>query len=179
LSLIVTGHAVSLGVARAVKNAQDLNRKAALTAIETASIEAAGEVRSRLLDKTLRTALPALNLIAALGGNLTDSQKREALLLEAALRDEIRGEALLNDSMRFAIKAARERGVEVLVLDEGGLEGLGLEEREQLLTRASASFSSVNAGRLTLRSPQGEDWRITVAAVRPGTSAPDLWLKLS
>lgn len=178
-SLVVTGHAVSVGVQRAMQTSEEMNRVAAATAAETVAVEAAGQVRSRLLDKTLRTALPALNLIAALGGNLTDSQKREALLLEAALRDEIRGEALLNDSMRSAIKAARERGVEVLVLDEGGLEGLGPEEREQLLTRASASFSAVNAGRLTLRSPQGEDWRITVAAVRPGTSAPDLWLKFS
>ncbi len=179
VSLMVTGHAVSLGVERAVKAAQELNRLAAVSAAEAAAVEAAGEVRSKLLEKTLRTALPALNLIAALGGNLTDSQKREALLLEAALRDEIRGEALLNDSMRSAIKAARERGVEVLVLDEGGLDGLGPEEREQLLNKASASFANVSAGRLTLRSPRGEDWRITVAAVRPGTAAPDLWLKLS
>lgn len=179
LSLIVTGHAVSLGVERAVKAAQELNRLAAVSAAEAAAVEAAGEVRSKLLDKTLRTALPALNLIAALGGNLTDSQKREALLLEAALRDEIRGEELLNDSMRAAIKAARERGVEVLVLDEGGLVGLEPEEREQLLNRASASFANVSAGRLTVRSPLGEDWRITVAAVRPGTAEPDLWLKLS
>ena len=179
LSLVVTGHAVSLGVERAVKAAQELNRLAAVSAAEAAAVEAAGEVRSKLLEKTLRTALPALNLIAALGGNLSDSQKREALLLEAALRDEIRGEALLNDSMRSAIKAARERGVEVLVLDEGGLDGLEPEEREQLLNRASASFANVSAGRLTVRSPRGEDWRITIAAVRPGTAAPDLWLKLS
>ena len=179
LSLVVTGHAVSLGVERAVKAAQELNRLAAVSAAEAAAVEAAGEVRSKLLEKTLRTALPALNLIAALGGNLSDSQKREALLLEAALRDEIRGEALLNDSMRSAIKAARERGIEVLVLDEGGLDGLEPEEREQLLNRASASFANVSAGRLTVRSPRGEDWRITVAAVRPGTAAPDLWLKLS
>jgi hypothetical protein len=177
VSLIVTGHAVSLGVERAVKSAQELNRLAAVSAAETAAVEAAGAVRSKLLDKTLRTALPALNLIAALGGNLTDSQKSEALLLEAALRDEIRGEALLNDAMRAAIKAARERGVEVLVLDEGGLDGLEPEEREQLLNRASASFANVSAGRLTVRSPRGEDWRVTVAAVRPGTAAPDLWLK--
>ena len=179
LSLVVTGHAVSLGVERAVKAAQELNRLAAVSAAEAAAVEAAGEVRSKLLEKTLRTALPALNLIAALGGNLSDSQKREALLLEAALRDEIRGEALLNDSMRSAIKAARERGIEVLVLDEGGLDGLEPEEREQLLNRASASFANVSAGRLTVRSPRGEDWRITIAAVRPGTAAPDLWLKLS
>ena len=179
LSLLVTGHAVSVGVERAVASTTELNRLAEVSAAETASMEAASQVRSTLLEKTLRTALPALNLIAALGGSLTEQQKSEALLLEAGLRDEIRGEALLNDAMRKAIKDARQRGVEVLVLDEGGLSGLSETEREIILNRAAASFVNVSAGRLTVRAPQGEEWRITVAAVRPGHSAPDLWLKLS
>ena len=179
LSLIVTGHAVSIGIERAVKAARELNEKAAQTAAETAAVAAAGDVRSQLLEKTLSRAMPALNLIAALGGVLNDSQKREAQLLEASLRDEIRGATLLNDQMRAAIKAARERGVEVLVLDEGGLDDLDEAQRSELLARTSASFESVVEGRLTIRSPKGEDWRITVAAIRPGTSAPDLWLKLS
>ena len=179
LSLLVTGHAVSVGVERAVASTTELNRLAEVSAAETASMEAASQVRSTLLEKTLRTALPALNLIAALGGSLTEQQKSEALLLEAGLRDEIRGEALLNDAMRKAIKDARQRGVEVLVLDEGGLTGLSDTEREIILNRAAASFVNVSAGRLTVRAPQGEEWRITVAAVRPGHSAPDLWLKLS
>jgi hypothetical protein len=179
LSLLVTGHAVSIGVERAVRSTNELNRLAEVSASETAAVEAAGRVRSTLLERTLRTSLPALNLIAALGGVLTDQQKREAVLLEAALRDEIRGEALLNDAMRKAIKDARQRGVEVLVLDEGGLDGLSDSERELILNRAAASFVNVAEGRLTVRAPRGEDWRITLAAVRPGHSAPDLWLKLS
>jgi hypothetical protein len=179
LSLIVTGHAVSLGVGRAVKSAQELNRKAALTAVETASLEAAARVRSTLVEKTLRRALPSLNLIAALGGELNEKQRSEALLLEAGLRDEIRGEALLSDVMRSAIKSAREQGVEVLVLDEGGLEGLSDSERDRILDEAAQSIVGIKEGRLTIRAPKGEDWRVTIAAVRPGTAAPDLWLKLS
>lgn len=179
LSLLVTGHAVSLGVERATKAARELNEKAAETAAETAAVEAAGDVRSRLIEQTLSRAIPALNLIAALGGNLNEAQKREARLLEAGLRDEIRGETLLNDKMRAAIKAARERGVEVLVLDEGGLDELGEDQREQILDKTAASFATVNQGRLTVRAPNGEDWKITVAAIRPGTAQPDLWLKIS
>jgi hypothetical protein len=179
LSLLVTGHAVSIGVERAVSATKELNRISEVSAAETAALEAAGRVRSTLLERTLRTALPALNLIAALGGSLSEQQKREALLLEASLRDEIRGEALLNEAMRKAIKDARQRGIEVLVLDEGGLGGLDDDERETILNRAAASFVNVSSGRLTIRAPLGEDWRITVAAVRPGHSAPDLWLKIS
>lgn len=179
LSLLVTGHAVSLGVERAVKAARELNEKAAQTAAETAAVEAAGDVRSKLIEQTLSRAIPALNLIAALGGNLNEAQKREARLLEAGLRDEIRGATLLNDKMRAAIKAARERGVEVLVLDEGGLDDLSLEQRELILDKTAASFATVNHGRLTVRAPKDEDWKITVAAIRPGTAQPDLWLKIN
>jgi hypothetical protein len=179
LSLIVTGHAVSLGVERAVKSARELNAKALETAAESAALEAAGQVRSQLAEQTLKTAMPALNLIAALGGRLNADQKRESLLLEASLRDEIRGATLLNESMRAGIKAARQRRVEVLVLDEGGLDDLTAIEREEILDRAANAFSSVTEGRLTIRAPKGEDWKITVVAVRPGASAPDVWVKLS
>lgn len=179
LSLMVTGHAVSLGVERAVRAAKELNAKTIETVASAAAAEAASQVRSRLADQTLKTAVPALNLIAALGGKLNDAQRSEALLLEAALRDEIRGATLLNDPVRAAIKAARERGVEVLVLDEGGLDDLGVAERNEILNRTASSFATVNSGRLTIRSPKGEDWKITVVAVRPGATAPDIWLKLS
>lgn len=179
LSLIVTGHAVSIGVERAVKAARELNLRAAATAAETAAVEAAGEVRSRLMEQTLNRAIPALNLIAALGGQLNEKQKREARLLEAGLRDEIRGATLLNDQMRSAIMAARERGVEVLVLDEGGLDELSEADKREVLDKVAKSFEGVSEGRLTIRAPKGEEWRITVAAIRPGTSAPDLWLKVS
>ena len=178
LSLVITGHAVSKGVESAVKAARELNLRAAALAAETAAVETAGRVRARLLEKTLRSALPSLSLIAALGGDLNESQRKEALLLEAGLRDEIRGAALLNDQMRAAISQARKRGVEVLVLDEGGLDGLAETEISGLLAKAAESIEGVCEGRLTIRAPKGERWRITVAAVRAGQSQPDLWLKL-
>jgi hypothetical protein len=177
-SLVVTGHAVSVGVERAVKATAELNKQAADLAFATAARETGNRVRSDLLEKTLRTALPALNLIAALGGNLNEAQRREALLLEAGLRDEIRGANLLTDPMRAAIKAARLRGIEVLVMDEGGLDCLKEDERTTLLNKAAESIAVVEAGRLTIRAPKQEEWRVTVVAVRPGESKPDLWLKL-
>lgn len=179
MSLMVTGHAVSLGVERAVKAARELNAKAIETAASAAAAEAASQVRSRLADQTLKTAVPALNLISALGGKLNQAQRREAILLEAGLRDEIRGASLLNDEVRQAIKDARIRGVEVLVLDEGGLQNLPPEQVEDLLTEVARKVRLVESGRLTIRSPKGEDWKITVVAVRPGATAPDIWLKLS
>lgn len=179
LSLMVTGHAVSIGVERAVRAAKALNDKAIETATESAALESASQVRSRLMEQTLKSAMPALNLIAALGGRLNQTQREEARLLEAALRDEIRGASLLNDEVRQAIKEARIRGVEVLVLDEGGLQDLPESQVDDLLARVARSVKLVESGRLTIRSPKGEDWKITVVAVRPGASAPDIWLKLS
>ena len=99
-------------------------------------------------------------------------------LLEAQLRDEIRGRGLMNDEIRYAVRAARIRGAEVVILDEGGLEELTFEERDQILAKAAAAISNISSGRVTLRSPKGEAWKMTVVATRPGVATPDLWLKL-
>jgi hypothetical protein len=178
LSLVVAGHAISVGVERAIAQTKLLNERASSLAAETAAVESAGQLRSRLVGLTLRTALPTLELIASNGGKLTAEQRFAATLLEAGLRDEIRGPALLNDSIRASIRKARVRGVEVLVLDEGGLDGIDAQARVEILGKVAEAVDRVHEGRLTLRAPRGEEWRVTVAAVRPGENRPDLWLKL-
>lgn len=178
LSLVVAGHAISIGVERAIKQANELNERALSLASETAAAEAASQLRSDLLGATLRTALPTLQTVVQNGGHLTDQEQGDARQLEAALRDEIRGTALLNASVRAAVSAARGRGVDVLMLDEGGLDGVAKPKIDSLLARVADAIDTVQGGRLTVRSPKGEEWNITIAAVRPGESRPDLWLKL-
>jgi hypothetical protein len=64
-----------------------------------------------------------------------------------------------------------------VVLDEGGLADLSLIEKSNLLEKIVSTISKVQEGRITLRSPQGEEWKATLVASRPGVSSPDLWLK--
>jgi hypothetical protein len=176
--LVFAGQAVAIGLAKADAETKSFVRQASEAARSMASASASSRERKARLDATLAGALPALQLINSRGGNLDEPARLEAKLLEAQLRDEIRGRGLMSDEIRSAVRAARIRGAEVVVLDEGGLEELTVEERNQILAKAAAAISNISSGRVTLRSPKGEAWKMTVVATRPGVATPDLWLKL-
>ncbi len=89
------------------------------------------EGRMRLA-QTNRIAAPMLRRIADRGGDLTDGQRRECRMLEAAIRDEIRGRMLLTDAVRVEVQRARERGSIVTLLDEGGIDDLDEPARDRV-----------------------------------------------
>lgn len=178
ICLVLAGQAVSIGLRRAKAEADQFSEIATVSAISMASVSATRTARQERIDHTLRGALPMLELIIKKAGRLTEREATEARFLEASLRDEIRGRNLLNDDLRAAIDAARRRGVEVIVLDEGGLDSTSDIERDELLTKVIDALAGVTTGRVTLRSPAGEAWRITMAAMRPGQPTPDVWLRI-
>ncbi|HWH96787.1 MAG TPA: hypothetical protein VNS80_00325, partial [Pseudolysinimonas sp.] len=79
-------------------------------------VAAATEERQQQLKRIRQLAGPALRNIAA--GAVTADQRREHALLEADLRDQIRGRNLAAGDLPGALRAARLRGVEVDLLDD-------------------------------------------------------------
>ena len=98
------------------------------------------EGRMRLA-QTNRIAAPMLRRIADRGGDLTDEQRRECRMLEAAIRDEIRGRMLLTDAVRVEVQHARERGTIVTLLDEGGIDDLDEAARDRVLARLAEAVA--------------------------------------
>lgn len=177
LMLVFSGHTISVGLSNAYRDTMAFTKLALDTQTEKVVNSAASEERRARLDSALRGALPMLNLIKSSHGNLSEAQKQEARLLEASLRDEIRGRGLMTKEIRDAVKSARLRGIEVVVLDEGGLDQIGAGSRGEILNQVASAISDVNEGRITLRAPADEAWRVTLVATRPGIAKPDLWLK--
>lgn len=178
LALMAAGQAVSLGVETAAARAQAL---ADQTAAENAAAIATSVRRSERqlrANAALEASRPILERIVQSEGRLTEAQKEEARLAEVELRDEIRGRNLINTKVRAAARAARERGVEVVFLDEGGLDLVDAIDRDRLLGDVANALDGVQSGKVTVRAPKGEDWMITVVAVEPNASAPSLWLRL-
>jgi hypothetical protein len=64
-----------------------------------------------------------------------------------------------------------------LILDEGGLSDVGQSQLTNILEKVVTALNSVSSGKVVIRSPRGEKWLVTIMATRPGTHAPDLWLK--
>jgi hypothetical protein len=177
--LILIGAASATAFALKRADAEVLELQNAEIAAESSIISSkatAAERRTRL-QNVLERVLPSLSFISANKGKLTQEQKTKLLQLEASLRDDIRGRFLLNEGVREAAANARARGVEVLILDEGGLGEVGESQLTNILEKVVTALNSVNSGKVVIRSPRGEKWLVTIMATRPGTQAPDLWLK--
>jgi hypothetical protein len=124
------------------------------------------EGRMRLA-QTNRIAAPMLRRIADRGGHLTAEQRQECRLLEAAIRDEIRGRMLLTDAVRTEVQRARERGALVTLLDEGGIDDLDEPSRDRVLSRLAEAVAASTADRIIARTAaEGSPVAVTVVGLR-------------
>lgn len=176
IALVAASHAISVGLESSERKRVEFLEKAKATQAASAADSAIRQERSKRIAATLEGALPMLEKIAT--GNFTSEDQREATILEAELRDEIRGRLLINSKLRTAVRAARSRGVEVVVLDEGGLVAISEPERNSLRDRLANELDQIKSGRVTIRSPKQTGVRATFVASQKGTTKPDVFLKL-
>ncbi len=178
LMLVAAAHAASIILATTSRAVIEFREQALETTAATAARTAARNERQVRVEKALEVALPFLNKIENLEGKLSEVEKRQALGLEAQLRDQIRGRHFDSPELLVEISAARERGVEVQVLDDGGLELLEESQRERILSEVATHVSKVETGKLVLRSVADEKWVVTVTASQPGAEVPDLFVRI-
>lgn len=176
LSLVVAANVLSYALAR-IDNETQIYLDKAIEIEAAAAIESATRAeRSRRLNETLQIAYPLLQKISM--GEIDQESRQEAKLLEAELRDGIRGRELIDNKLKVAIRAARIRGVEVVVLDEGGLSSLTESSKTEIRQKFASELDQVSSGRVTIRAPRGGKSNATFVASRPGTATPDVFLKL-
>jgi len=179
LVFVLAGLGVSTGIQNANTESDKYREREAKSLASIASLEATKNERTSRLQQVLGSSVPFLALIADSKEPLSAEMKQSARLLELALRDEIRGRGLLTSNMRSEISRLRNLGVEVALLDEGGTEGLSKDELDALLAQAIDALQAISNGRVTIRSPRGETFKVTVVATLPGVAQPLLSLRLS
>ncbi len=178
LVLVAVSQAAYWAIVSSAKEAVEFQIRAVQIDSAVAVASAAHLTKMQRLQETLNTALPLLEKIQSQHGELSAEDKREATLLEAELRDQIRGRSLLSSEVVNATRAARARGVEVQLLDDGGLDDLSSTERERYLTEISERLAKVSAGKVVIRASQGDGWRVTMAAIQKDSDRPDLFIRL-
>lgn len=123
------------------------------------------ERRGRLA-QTSRLAGPMLRRIVDRGGDLSEPQREECRRLEALLRDEIRGRALLDDGVREAVRSARRRGASVLLLDEGSLDDLAAADLDRVRSELAIAIRGSHADRIIARTAtEGTSIAVTVVGL--------------
>jgi hypothetical protein len=175
---VFAGLAVSRGIARASKDSQKFRATEVESLSNIAKLKAADQERQTRLGQVLGSAVPLLSVIAQSSQPLDSEIKQSAKLVEATLRDRMRGRDLLTAAMSVEVQRLRSIGVEVIVLDEGGTEDLSSTSRDEILDKAITALQEVDQGRVTIRSPKGEEFRLTVVATISGQAKPLLSLRL-
>ncbi|WP_277371054.1 hypothetical protein [Rhodococcus rhodochrous] len=129
---------------------------------EQAASVAALEERDAQLDRLDSLARPLLERIAT-GEVLEAGERRAGVLLEARLRDGLRAPALQDPQVVEAADAARRRGVDVVMLDDHGLDGVPPDEQARLRRAVADELDSVSHGSVTVRVlPPGRRALVTI-----------------
>jgi hypothetical protein len=111
-------------------------------------------------------ATPLLQAIAR-GDGLSPAECVEAIEVEAELRDELRARRLVVPPLRDAVRAARRRGVEVLLLDDRGATGDPLYAG--LVAELAGLVGSARTGSVTIRALPPGRRHVVTAVVDDGT----------
>ncbi|MFJ3028914.1 hypothetical protein ACIPEQ_08730 [Curtobacterium sp. NPDC087080] len=170
---VATGFAVAM--ARATRTTQEFLRAEQETADWQAAQDAHVFERQFRLSQTTRMALPMLQRVIEQDGDLTDAERAECLHLEQAIRDEIRGRALLSDDVRDEVMRLRRRGATVQLHDDGGLDDLEMDDLRRVHAEiADALRRARDADNVIVRTVgEGSDAAVTIVGLRLDTAASE------
>ncbi|MFI6045769.1 hypothetical protein ACIA8C_29365 [Nocardia sp. NPDC051321] len=144
-----------------------LREESTMRAAAEATMAAENGERDRQLARLDKVARPILERIAD-GVELTATEREQCRLLEAELRDGLRAPQLVTDELSSAARGARSRGVEVVLLDDGGFAGVPRWVRQQVIEAATKELDAANVGSVTVRVlPMGRRILATVLANAP------------
>ncbi|MFT4233485.1 MAG: hypothetical protein QM607_00530 [Microbacterium sp.] len=137
-----------------------------------------GRERRERIQHALDVAGPILARVIAANGDLDGDERQRAWRAEGALRDELRGRALLDAQVRGAVAELRERGTTVTVLDEGGLDDLPDGALRAVRAELASVLEGVSAERVIVRT--ATDPRVAVTIVGRGDDDDvSLWYEIS
>ena len=145
---LLAGTLVAVSLHRTARTLSVLNREHNARAAEEATQTAAIGERKAQLDRINSLARAALERLANphVPG---EAERADCLLVEAGLRDAMRARSLCFDPLTSAARRARSRGVEVILLDDGGDQPQpGIDA---LIVLLATELDAVPAGRFTAR----------------------------
>jgi hypothetical protein len=119
--------------------------------------------RRGAVEQVLEQAGPMLRAIAE-GRRFTDEDRRQMIVLEGALRDQIRTPRLTGSELRAVVDTARRRGVNVLLLDEA--DEASTSARSQAVQWLATKLEQTQEGRFIGRLRDLEGGGVRASAVR-------------
>lgn len=181
---VTAAQLVSIALDQAARDAERLAELQQAASAWQASQSGRQRERRLHVQRALQAAGPILARTIENGGNLRAADKEAARRAEATLRDELRGNRLLDDGVRAEIEAARCRGAAVSLFDEGGLEGLNAAELDGIRSELAGILRGAVSQRVIIRTSPHHEIAVTVVGRSTGEGAGgdddqvDLWREI-
>jgi hypothetical protein len=160
----------ALNLRRTARAINEFDSRAVDSAIEAAEGATSAQIRKRRVVELRASAAHLLESIVNEGPPVDARAKRGYATAEALLRDGVRGRSLMTPRIAAASTGARERGVEVTLLDDRG-QGLATGDAMVRLSEVVVEqLDAINGGSVTVRlAPKGR--RVAVSIVTSDTTA--------
>ncbi|ARC58258.1 hypothetical protein AS850_14325 [Frondihabitans sp. 762G35] len=163
-ALMVVVSLFALLLARTRTSIRRLQRTELASVRAQATATAALDEQNTRLDQLRAVATPALERILT-ATEITDDDRRDFTLVEAALRDQLRASDLATVQVAQAATRARSRGVDVSLLDDRAGADMPTVVRDRIETTLVEQLDAATSGRVVARLlPDGRESIATVLA---------------
>ncbi len=171
--LVIIGHAGNLGMRQAQAAIQKSAEEVAQVTITAARAEMVRATQLKMFSRSVSTVQTMLRKVIAQKGKLSEEDRRQALLLESELSDDVMGGDLLTKSISQAARLARLRGVEVYLIDEGGLAGLEKADLDEIHHKIEDVINHQITGKVAVRATTTNRWKASITAYERGSKVPN------
>jgi len=162
IALMVVATLFGASLRRTAVRINELSERSVGASASAAAANAAHEIRVLRATELASTAVPLLDQIAR-STSFTAADRTAFSQVEAHLRDGVRGRSLLLPAVMTAATAARERGIEVTLLDDRGSPLPSQRAMLQIGDRIATALDAITEGAVTVRLlPPGRDIAVTV-----------------
>lgn len=162
--ILIVGTFFAMGLRRTGDAIERVATAASRGAVAEASAAAARRERDQRLSELGEFATDLLEKLAS-GAPITPEDRVEFAVAEAEVRDSVRARSLRLPSVIVAAREARRRGVEVVLLDDGGPDPRDPRSLAAVGTALTRALDAAQDGRVTARLlPPGRDALATIVA---------------
>lgn len=172
--MVVVGHAGYLGLELSEREIEKANEAAAAARLAAKRKEITRESQVLAFNHSVPNVKSVLQRTIAQKGRLSEDDRREAMLLEADLSDEVMGGALVVKTVTRAARLARLRGVEVYLMDDGILSHVDSVELDEVHRKVVDVVTKQLTGKVTVRATSGNRWHVSITAFERGAKVPNL-----
>lgn len=162
-AILFVGTLFEVNLRRTARRINEFGEHSVASAVEAAEGATSAQIRQRRVLELRASAVPLLEHLVHHGPPQTETVRLQYATAEALLRDGVRGRSLMTPKIAAAATRARERGVDVTLLDD---RGDGLESGEAMVRMSDVIVAELDAARegsVTVRlAPKGRQAAVSI-----------------